>query len=183
MLTQREGSAAEVRGLVPWLKHMNAQGHDIFVRPAREKSQGVVLLDDVSRSTLRALERDGRSPAAVVETSPGNYQAWIRVAREAPAPELGRVSRSLAREYGADMRSVGAQHYGRLAGFTNQKEQHRTAEGLQPFALLRGASGRTAPDGRALLREAGRAVQRPVSAVLRKRGNLVTSARERHRGW
>jgi hypothetical protein len=159
LLMQREGSTAEVLGLVPWLKRMNAQGHDIFVRPARERSQGVVLLDDVSRSTLRALERDGRSPAAIVETSPGNYQAWIRVAREAPAGVLGRVSRSLARDYDADPAAVGVHRYGRLAGFTNQKEQHRTAEGLQPFALLRGASGRTALDGPALLREAGREVQ------------------------
>jgi hypothetical protein len=65
-------------------------------------------------------------------------------------------------QYEADRASASSHHYGRLAGFTNQKEVHRTREGLQPFALLRGVSGRSAPDGELLLRQAERALRAAI---------------------
>jgi hypothetical protein len=141
------------------LKRMNARGNDVFVRPAERTGHGLVLLDDLKPSALARMERDGRGPAAVVETSRGNFQAWVRVPSRAPGAERGEIARRLAHEYGADRASASSHHYGRLAGFTNQKESHRSREGLQPFALLRGASGRSAPDGELLLRQAERALR------------------------
>jgi hypothetical protein len=41
----------------------------------------------------------------------------------------------------------------------NRKEVHRGPEGLHPFALLRSAPGREAPDGELLLRQASRALE------------------------
>jgi hypothetical protein len=167
----RSGSAAEVLERLPWLKRMNAQGNDIYVRPAREQGKnGLVLVANLDRATLGALERGGRAPAVIVEGAPGRYEAWIRVGREAPAAALGRIARRLAEEYDADPDAASAHRYGRLAGFTNRSTEDRTTEGLPPFALLRGASGRVAPDGRALLREATLAIGRPDPSVEQGRG-------------
>ena len=44
------GSAAEVLERLPWLKRMNAQGNEIYVRPAREGSaNALVLVGDLAR--------------------------------------------------------------------------------------------------------------------------------------
>jgi hypothetical protein len=158
-MMNRIWSAEQTLDNVAALKRMNARGSDVFVRPAERSGYGMILLDDLKPSALARMERDGRSPAAVVETSPGNFQAWVRVPSRAPEVERGEIARRLAHEYEADRASASSHHYGRLAGFTNQKETHRTREGLQPFALLRGASGRSAPDGELLLRQAERAIR------------------------
>ncbi|WP_223954531.1 DNA-primase RepB domain-containing protein, partial [Aeromonas caviae] len=36
-----------------------------------------------------------REPAAVIETSPKNYQAWVKVAANAPAEHRGAIARRL----------------------------------------------------------------------------------------
>jgi hypothetical protein len=158
-MMNRTWSAEQVLEHLPSLKRMNARGRDIYVRPSERSRHGLVLLDDLTPAALGRLERDGRDPAAVIETSPGNFQAWVRVPSRASALERGVIARRLAREYEADRASASPQQYGRLAGFTNRKEQHRSREGLQPFALLRSASGRPAPDGELLLRQAERALR------------------------
>ncbi|WP_223932390.1 DNA-primase RepB domain-containing protein, partial [Aeromonas caviae] len=38
-------------------------------------------------------------------------------------------------EYDADPASADSHHYGRLAGFTNQKPKHTTKTGYQPWGL------------------------------------------------
>lgn len=139
--------ASEIDKYVPWLKRENAQGRDIYVRPARDS--GVVLLDDIKRETLERMRRDGVQPAAVVETSPGNFQAWVKVADKPLPPDVRKeVARELAQRYSADIASADAKHYGRLAGFTNRKPQHER-NGLSPFVLVHEHSGciaNAAPD-------------------------------------
>jgi hypothetical protein len=93
----------------------------------------------------------------------------VRVPRRATELERGEIARRLAREYEADRASASPLHYGRLAGFTNQKEIHRSREGLQPFALLRSANGREAPDGELLVRQAGRALNEQARVARRAR--------------
>ncbi|WP_373870935.1 DNA-primase RepB domain-containing protein, partial [Aeromonas caviae] len=44
----------------------------------------------------------------------------------APLCSAGAFARRLAREYDADPASADSHHYGRLAGFTNQKPKHTT---------------------------------------------------------
>jgi hypothetical protein len=159
-MMNRTWTAEQVLEQLPQLKALNARGNDIFVRPAAQSpGHGLVLVDDLSRTTLAALDRDGRGPAVIVETSPRNYQAWIRLPGQASDAQRTEVARRLAREYAGDPASADAQHYGRLAGFTNRKRAYRSAEGLQPFALLRRARGLEAPGGAALLREAARALE------------------------
>jgi hypothetical protein len=159
-MMDRTWTAAQVVEQLPQLKAMNAQGNDIFVRPAAQSpGHGLVLVDDLRRTALAALDHDGRSPAVIVETSPRNYQAWIRLPEQATDAQRAEVARRLAREYAGDPASADAQHYGRLAGFTNRKRAYRSAEGLQPFALLRRAREFESPGGAALLREAARTLE------------------------
>jgi hypothetical protein len=106
-----------------WLKHKNANGADIYVRP--HGSVGLLLVDDVTPATLQQLYADGLDPAAVVLTSTDNYQAWVRVAasRIAEAPSTA-AARELARRYGGDLVAAKWRQYGRLAGFTTRQCDH-----------------------------------------------------------
>jgi len=143
MLT-REGSAAEIVAGIGWLKAMNAQGSDIYVRPA--ESSGVVLVDDLSAGALKELARDGLMPAAVTETSPDTYQAWVRVSDGPLLPEIAtEAAREVAERYEGDPKSADWRQYGRLAGFTNQQPEHTRADGQRPYVRLREARGGDAP--------------------------------------
>lgn len=145
----------EVEQSTAWLKRMNAKGNDIYIRPAGE--HGLVLVDDLKPAALRSMARDGFEPAATVETSPGNFQAWVKLSDKAlPADVRHLAARGLAQRYGGDSNSADSRHYGRLAGFTNQKPEH-TQEGRQPYVLAHGCEGRTASAAPAYLARIGQA--------------------------
>lgn len=142
-MMNREWSRAEVEQSTAWLKRMNAKGNDIYIRPAGE--HGLVLLDDLKSAALRSMERDGFGAAAAIETSPGNYQAWVKLSdRPLPADVRRSAAQELAERYGGDPNSADSRHYGRLAGFTNQKPEH-TREGRQPYVLAHDCPGWPAP--------------------------------------
>ncbi len=139
-LMQRLWTPDEVVQNVGWLKRMNAQGNDIYVRPAGD--HGLVLIDDLTPAAVDRLHGEGFNPAVVTETSPGNLQAWLKVS-VAPIVASHRtvLARGFAHDFGGDRNSADAQHYGRLAGFTNQKPARLLDNGLHPFVLLREWSG------------------------------------------
>lgn len=97
-MMNREWSAAEVLQNTPWLKRMNAQGNDVYIRPAEQERHGLVLVDDLSEFDLDDMKAEGREPALVVETSPKNYQAWVKVADAAGGELRGQIARTLASE-------------------------------------------------------------------------------------
>jgi RepB DNA-primase from phage plasmid len=143
----------EHRKTILWLRLMNAQGRDIYVRPLG--SVGLVLADDLDAAAIVRLKHEGLAPAVVVETSPGNFQAWLRVSQQPIAPEQATmVGRILVERYGGDPNSADWRHFGRLAGFTNRKPKHRRGGGMQPFVVVREAAGVAAERGAQLLEEA-----------------------------
>lgn len=151
-------TAEEVMGLIPWLKRQNAQGENIYIRPARSREEPLVFLDDVSLATIDRMRQDGFAPAVVVESSPGNYQAWVRVQEDGvKLSEVVRkaVSVELCRRYGGDTGSRDAAHFGRLAGFTNRKPHHVSRDGLFPYATLTRRTGKTATAGPRLVVDVG----------------------------
>ena len=158
-MMNREWSAAEVLQNTPWLKRMNAQGNDVYIRPAEQERHGLVLVDDLSEFDLDDMKAEGREPALVVETSPKNYQAWVKVADAAGGELRGQIARTLASEYDADPASADSRHYGRFAGFTNRKDKHTTRAGYQPWVLLRESKGKTATAGPALVQQAGQQIE------------------------
>jgi len=153
MLLRREWTPAQVETAVPWLKRMNAQGRDIYIRPSG--SSGLSLIDDVPAATVERMRAEGSTPAAVVETSPGNLQAWVRVSDTPLSKEEGTaVARELAARYGGDLSSANWRHMGRVANFTNRKDEHTQPDGRHPYARLRDAAGARAPEAPAILARA-----------------------------
>jgi len=150
MLLRREWTPAQLEASIGWFRGMNAQGRDIYIRPTG--SSGLYLIDDVPAATVERMRAEGYTPAAVVETSPGNHQAWVRVSDTPLSNEEGTaVARELAERFGGDMSSANWRHMGRLAGFTNRKEEHRQPDGRYPYARLHDADGARAPEAPAIL--------------------------------
>jgi len=150
MLLRREWTPAQIEASIGWFRGMNANGRDIYIRPTG--SSGLYLIDDVPAATVERMRAEGYTPAAVVETSPGNLQAWVRVSDTSLSTEEGTaVARDLAARYDGDMSSANWRHMGRLAGFTNQKKEHTQPNGRHPYARLHDAGGVRAPEALAIL--------------------------------
>ena len=131
--------AARILRMLPYLRRRNAHGAHIYGRPTGESPY--TLLDDAYAATLNRLTDEGFAPAAVVETSPGNFQAWLRHRQPFPK-ELGTLAaQMLAERFGTDRNAADWRRFGRLPGFTNRKPQHRDSHGLFPFVLLHGHNG------------------------------------------
>jgi len=149
LMMNREWSRDELEQSIAWLKRMNAKGNNIYVRPAGEHA--LVLVDDVKRSTIERMKLDGLEPAAVIETSPGNYQAWVKLSEKPlSAEQRYAAAHFLAAKYQGDKNSIGSEHYGRLAGFTNQKPE-RAKDGRQPYVLAQECPGKPAKNAKMVM--------------------------------
>ena len=167
---------------VPWLKQQNAIGCHIYIRP--EGSQGLILVDDLTLGAISEMKRDGFAPAVEVETSPFNFQAWVRVSNMPISKEIATtVAVILAERYDGDRNSADWRHYGRLGGFTNRKPEYCDGNGRFPYVKVHVHSGRIAVNAENLLVQAKERFQAAQKAGERSRrsrvnfeGNLVTSA-------
>lgn len=130
---------------IGWLRHENREGRNIYIRPNGEHD--LSLVDDLKAPAIAAMRQSGFTPAIVVETSPGNFQAWLKHP-EALSKELGTAAaKALAEKFGGDRGAADWRHYGRLAGFTNRKEKYRDAvTGLHPFVRVIEANGSVYPE-------------------------------------
>lgn len=85
---------------VPWLRHQNRDGRNIYIRPKGEHHLSMV--DDLTKDSVLAMKEAGFKPAVIVETSPGNYQAWLKQ-HERLSKELSTAAaRTLAEKFGGD---------------------------------------------------------------------------------
>jgi RepB DNA-primase from phage plasmid len=125
---------------IAWLRAKNAAGRNIYIRPAGEHR--LTLLDDIGWRTVARLKEEGFEPAVLVETSPGNFQAWLYHGRLLPRDLSTFAARFIARRFLGNPAYADWRNYGRLAGFTNRKKKYRRDTGLYPFVLLHEASGR-----------------------------------------
>src|SRR5258708_2990550 len=94
---------------VSWLRLKNAQGRNIYIRPAGEHS--LSLIDDASTQVIERLKAEGFAPALVLETSPGNFQAWLHHGRILPNPLSTFAARLLASRFCGDLASADWRHY------------------------------------------------------------------------
>jgi hypothetical protein len=95
------------------------------------------------------------STGEIVESSPDNFQAWVRVHENRLEPKLAtEVAMMLAKEYGGDPNSADWRHFGRLAGLTNAKPHHKDGNGRSPYVLAHESSGKIAPAGLATIKQA-----------------------------
>jgi hypothetical protein len=149
-------------------KRANVEGRDVFIRPEAQddgRFPAVAMVDDLDASAVKRMAADGFKPSAVVETSPGNLQAWVRLADEpVDGPVLERARAQLAEDYGGDGHAARRpDQAGRPPGMTNQKPKHAGERGA-PFAKLRHAGRVVARRGRELVEQVRQALRSEAQA-------------------
>ena len=168
MLPGHDGlTSEEVLKRLPFLRYRNSRGEHIFVRPAGEHA--CTLLDDLDAEAVRLLHREGFAPAVVVETSPNNFQAWLRHTDVLPRALSSAAARVLAARFGGDPGAADWRHFGRMPGFTNPKPKHRRANGQAPFVLLRSHGGTVFPEAKRFRSE----VEAEFAGVTAQRGQAT----------
>ena len=128
-------SAAAVLERLSLLKYRNAHGSHIYIRPSGEHR--FTALDDLSETSLARLSADGFNPCAVVETSAGNFQVWLKHPRMFPKLLGTLAAQTLAERYDADPSAADWRRFGRLPGFTNCKPKYRKSDGVVLIIIWR----------------------------------------------
>ncbi len=117
-----------------YLKSANAKGRHILMKPVKEEFY--MLADDISYDLLNLHHktRDGvwKKGRLVVETSPNNFQVWIRSNRPLVIDEKKFWLHKMRSDPGASPLN----RWGRAPGFRNRKEKHKTKQELYPLAKL-----------------------------------------------
>jgi len=107
------------RDLAAWIRHKNACGADIYLRPHGRVAQPVIFLDDIE--THKALRISQKYNACIIETSPGNTHVWLATATPLIPAKRKAVQDHLCKLTSADPRSTSGNHLGRLCGVKSQK--------------------------------------------------------------
>jgi hypothetical protein len=131
---KRIGTHAMMLADVPELIRLNDAGWSVFLRAP----SGMIYLDDVTPAGADALRNLGVVPRAVVETSPGRLQVWLRVPDEVDVHTLYvAIESRIGADPGARPSAKGAGRLGRLPGFRNTKPSRSGC-----WVLLRSATRR-----------------------------------------
>ncbi len=149
MILREKRTATEIEQAISWFRHKNANGHHIYIRP--HGIHGLTLVDDLTIAGVERMKAEGYAPALVVQTSPGNLQAWIKHGEILDTELSTVIAKSFAKRYGGDPSSADWRHFGRLAGFTNPKPKYRTTQGRYPYTLVMDASGQVYPKAKEYL--------------------------------
>jgi RepB DNA-primase N-terminal domain len=140
MLLCEGWTSQQIEAAIRWLRHENARDAEIFVRP--HGAHNLTLIDDLNVTAIAEMKKSGFEPAAILETSPSNFQVWLNHGRVLDRDLSTLAAKELAGRFGGDRSSADWRHFGRLAGFTNQKESRRLPNGLAPFVRLHEARAR-----------------------------------------
>lgn len=139
---KRQMGLEQLRRAMPWLKRENALGSDIYVRPAGDSS--LVLLTGLTSEGLNRMRQEGCTPAVTIEESGKRFDAWVKVSEKPVPPHILKlVGEAFAERYGASGEHADGKSFGRLAGFTGQRNEN----GIKPYVLAHMGSGKTAPMG------------------------------------
>lgn len=147
----------EMAAHMPEMLRLQRRGENVYYTPLSEEKHHI-LIDDMTRDSLKRLQEDGFRPAVVLESSPGNFQCLLTI------PKLGtefdrdvgnRITERLNREYG-DKKLCGCIHPHRAPGFENRKPKHRREDGGYPSVKLLFAERRECGKALALARRIDR---------------------------
>ncbi len=152
---------------LPWLRFQNMNGRNIFIRPKGEHQ--LSLIDDLKLDGISSLKTAGFNPALVVQTSPGNCQAWLKHGMALSKDLSTAVARTLAEKFGGDTGAADWRHFGRLSGFSNRKERYRQADGLFPFVRLIEANEAVYPKAAEFVAEVREGLERNRAAAEERR--------------
>jgi hypothetical protein len=141
MFIQKSLTLNDIIKIIPTLKYKNMVGNDIYIRPDPKEDRAIVLIDDITIKTIRSMKERGIDPACVIETSPNNYQVWVSLGNETLSGKYRKeVASLLTKEFNGDPGCVASSHFGRLAGFTNQKKIYLVNNRF-PYVLCREYAG------------------------------------------
>jgi hypothetical protein len=155
---------------VGWLCFQNTRGRNIYIRPKGEHH--LSLVDDLTAPAIERMKADGFAPAVVVETSPGNFQAWLNHGQVLPKQLSTLAARTLAERYGGDKGAADWRHFGRLAGATNRKAKYCGADGRYPFVRLIEASGTAYPQREDFLQHLPELIPKKVLPAMSEPGQI-----------
>ncbi len=123
---------------MPEILKLQKRGENIYYTPLSEDKHHI-LIDDVRPENVVRLQKDGYKPAAIIESSPRNFQCVLTIPKfggEFDRQIANQLAAMLNKEYG-DPKLSGAIHPHRAAGFANRKPKHRQKDGSYPLSLLR----------------------------------------------
>jgi hypothetical protein len=151
----RQWDTAALEHAIGWLRCQNYRGCDIYIRPAGSP-HSLNLVDDLTAEAVAAMKQMGFDPAVIVETSPDNYQAWLKH----PEPldkETSTATRALAERFGGDRGAADWRHLRRCSGFENRKPRHQDlVTGLFPLVRLVEATGKVYSEAERFIAEVKR---------------------------
>ena len=137
MSFRKTWTVPEVRKAFGWLAARNATGSSCYIRPAAALGRtSWVLAGPLTAATREGLTAD---PGLVVESSPGIFEAWLRLAAPMDLATRTAAARFFSREAGGDPAAVRTAQLGHLSGTTNRTPSC-AGDGLAPFAVLRSSS-------------------------------------------
>lgn len=167
------------------MRRLQQRGENIYYTPL-SATHHFILIDDMNKASWDRLRHDGFTPAVVLESSPGNYQAILKVPKLGTAYDrdmANALAASLNRKFG-DPKLSGAIHPHRAPGYQNRKSKYQRADGSYPtvglLASNGGECGRTLALCRQLASELDRSAARPSTPpneIPTPRGELSVSAR------
>lgn len=146
-------SPDELEAHMPEMLRFQRRGENIYYTPLSDDKHHI-LIDDMTRDSLKKLQEDGFRPSVVLESSLDNYQCLLTI------PKLGtefdrdvgnRIAERLNREYG-DKKLCGCIHPHRAPVFENRKPKHRRENGTFPQVKLLFAERRECGKALALAR-------------------------------
>jgi hypothetical protein len=130
----------EIIQKMPELLKLQKRGENIYYTPLSDDKHHI-LIDDVSPENVVRLQKDGYKPAAIIESSPNNFQCILTIPKfggEFDRQIANQLAAMLNKEYG-DPKLSGAIHPHRAPGFENRKPKHRDKNGKYPLVFLRHA--------------------------------------------
>jgi hypothetical protein len=157
-------SAEQIQHALPWLKAMNAQGHEILVRPTAPAGRALVHLSGVDPRRLGKTRRQGYQPAAAVRAQRGEREVWLRFPTPLTPAEHPIAGRALQDRLGGVLSPHDAA-WGHLAGFTSPASQRALGLPRPPYVGLEAEAGR--PFDRAAALAADARAQAATTAELR----------------
>src|SRR5260370_27462298 len=97
MILREEQGVIEIDKAIKWLRHENAKGAHIYIRPAG--LHALSLIDDLSPEAIERMKAEGFEPAVVVETSPNNFQAPLNHGQVLEAPTRTREAKATVERF------------------------------------------------------------------------------------
>ncbi len=150
-------SPDELEAHMPEMLRFQRCGENLYYTPLSDDRHHI-LIDDMTRDSLKKLQEDGFRPAVILESSPGNFQCLLTIPRlgtEFDRDVGNRITERLNREYG-DKNLCGCIHPHRAPGFENRKPKHRREDGSFPQVMLLFAERRECGKALALARRIDR---------------------------